>query len=45
VALVGDRQRAVQGLLEAARECGHQKLISICIGRPPQGFGSVTSSP
>ena len=45
VALVGDRQGAVKGLLEAARECGHQKLISTCIGRPPQGFGSVTSSP
>src|ERR1035437_5741826 len=33
--LIGDGERPVERLLEAARERWHQISISICIGRPP----------
>jgi len=35
--LIGERQRPVERLLEAAGECRHQRPFIICIGRPPQG--------
>ena len=44
VTLVGERQRPVERLLEAAGESWHYRPVFICIGRPPQGFRLVPTA-